>query len=268
MPKIRANGIDLHYESRGTGEPLLLIAGFACDHLIWSQVDHSLASKYRVITFDNRGVGQSSAPDSPCSIRQMAEDAAALLDGIGTSPVHVAGHSMGGQIAMELALSHPEMVRSLLLLSSSARCDERGKSLIATLGELPRLVDPRTSARLIMPWLYTNAFFSQPGAADLLVQWFLECPFPPTPQGTYHQSRAISAYDASGRLGAIRCPTLVLVGDEDILLPPAFSEQLAQGIASAELVVLKGTGHGLLIESPKEVARAMLDFLAKTLPSG
>src|ERR1700687_458560 len=134
MPTIRANGIQLFYEACGSGELLLLIPGFACDHSIWSQVVPSLASQYRVVSFDNRGVGQSSAPDIRYSIREMADDAAALLEQIGARQAHVAGHSMGGLIAQELALAHPSKVRSLLLLSSCAKSDERGKALIETFG--------------------------------------------------------------------------------------------------------------------------------------
>src|SRR5262249_50879893 len=159
----RANEIELYYEDHGSGEPLLLISGFACDHAIWGKVEPDLVQKYRVISFDNRGGGQSSAPDCPYSIKQMAEDAAVLLDAISISQAHVVGHSMGGMIAQELALAHPDKLRSLLLLSSCCKIDQRGKELIEAFGELPRLVDATTNARLIMPWLYTNAFYSQPG---------------------------------------------------------------------------------------------------------
>jgi pimeloyl-ACP methyl ester carboxylesterase len=263
MPTIRVSEKPLFYQAAGSGEPLLLIAGFACDHSIWSQVVPPLAAKYRVLSFDNRGSGQSPAPDGPLGIRQMAEDAAAVLDAVAAGPAHVAGHSMGGQIAQELALAYPDRVRSLLLLSSCAKTDERGKALIESFGDLPRLVDARTTARLIMPWLYTNAFYAKPGAVDQLVSVLLAYPYPPSPEGMYAQSRAIAACDTSARLGAIRCPTFVLVGKEDVLLPCAFSEQLAGGIPGAELVVLKGTGHGLLVESPEAVAGAMLSFLAR-----
>lgn len=262
MPTVRANGINLYYEVRGAGEPLLLIAGFACDHAIWSMLVPSLARKYQVISFDNRGVGQSSSPDGPYSVQQMAEDVAALLGQIGVDHAHVAGHSMGGQIAQELALAYPDKVRSLMLVASSAMTDERGRAIIETFGDLPRLVEPRTNARLIMPWLYTNGFLATPGAVEQLLEAMTESPFPPTPQGMYHQSRAIGAFDASTRLGAIRCPTLVLAGGEDILLPPRLSEELAADIPSAVLVVLQKAGHGLLIESPDAVAKGLLDFLS------
>ena len=266
MPNVQVNGIDLYVETHGDGEPLLLIAGFACDHSMWADVVGALAGHYRVIVFDNRGVGRSAAPDSPCTIRMMAGDAAALLDAIGVGPVHVAGHSMGGQIAQELALARPGQVRSLMLLSCSARCDERNKAILETWGELPRAVEPRLMARLLLPWLYSNAFFTKPGAVEQLLTLLLDNPYPPTPQGIYHQSRAVGDFDTTSRLGEIGCPTLVLVGKEDVLLPVPFSEQLARGIPGAELVVMEKAGHGLLVESPEGVARAMLGFLSRTRP--
>jgi 3-oxoadipate enol-lactonase len=262
MPTIEANGSRLSYESTGAGEPILLISGFACDHLMWGKIAPRLAKKYRVVTYDNRGTGESSDLNGPCSIRDLADDATRLMDAVGIKKAHVAGHSMGGMIVQELALAYPERVQSLVLLASCAKCDERGKAIIEMFGDMPRLVDPPTSARLIMPWLYTNSFYSTPGAVASLVKWLLECPSPPTAQAMYHQSRAISACDTTSRLGAIRCPTLVLAGDEDILLPVSFSKELAQAIAGAKLVVLPGTGHGMLIETPEQVVAAMIEFLS------
>jgi pimeloyl-ACP methyl ester carboxylesterase len=261
MPKVHANGIDLYYETKGTGEPLLLIAGFACDLTIWSKGVSSLASSYRVILFDNRGVGRSSAPDSPYTISEMAEDAAALLNAIGVPQAHVAGHSMGGQIALELALAHPEKVRSLMLLASCARPDARNQAIIESWGDLPRQVDPATAARLSLPWIYTTRFYAIPGAIQQVIDLIVANPFPPPAHGIYHQSRAISRFDATGRLNRIHCPTLVLVGQEDVLLPVAFSEQLAREIPGAQLVVLED-GHGFVIESAEAVAEAMQEFLS------
>jgi pimeloyl-ACP methyl ester carboxylesterase len=263
MPKVQVNGIEIYYEVRGSGEPLLLIAGFACDLTIWSLVAPSLASKYRVITFDNRGVGRSSAPDRPYSIQQMAEDASGLLDQLDLRQAHVAGHSMGGQIAQELALTHPEKVRSLMLLASCAKPDERNRAIIESWGELPRQVDAVTGARLSLPWIYTHRFYARSGVIEKVIDLIAANPFPPTPHGIFHQSRAVSQFDALARVGSIHCPTLVLVGREDILLPLAFSEELTRGIPGAELGVLGETGHGLLIESPEPVAQAMLGFVAK-----
>jgi 3-oxoadipate enol-lactonase len=265
MPKVQGNGIEIFYEEKGSGEPLLLIAGFACDHTNWSQMIPLLASRYRVVVFDNRGVGQSSAPDTPYSIRQMAEDAAGLLDAIGLNRVHVAGHSMGGQIAQELALAHPERVGSLTLLSSCAKVDERGKAVIESWGDLPRLVDPVTGLRLSFPWIYTSHFYATPGAIESVIEEVFSNPFPPSPLGIYQQSRAITNCDTSTRLDGIQCPTLVVVGNEDILSRVSFSEQLVQGIRGAELVILKKCAHGLPTESPEATAAVMLDFLSRKL---
>src|SRR5262249_48682323 len=188
--------------------------------------------------------GRRRAPASPYTIRAMAGDGAGLLDGLGVGQAHVAGYSMGGQIAQELALARPGLVRSLMLLSCCARCDERNKAVIQTWGELPGVVEPRLMARLLLPWLYTNAFFTKPGAVEQLLTLLLGNPYPPTPEGVYHQSRAVGDFDTTSRLGEIGCPTLVLVGKEDVLLPVPFSEQLARGIPGAELVVMEKTGHG------------------------
>jgi len=263
MPLVRANGIDVYYEVKGAGEPLLLIAGFACDHTIWSEIVADLAAHFRVVVFDNWGVGQSLSANSTTTIRQMAKDAAGLLDAIGLGPVHVAGHSMGGLIAQELALARPKQVRSLTLLSTCAELDARGKAIIESWGDLPRQVDPTTATRLILPWMYTNSYYAKPGAIDQIIKQILANPFPPSVVGIHGQSRAISACDTSDRLSDIHCPTLVVVGREDILLPVEFANQLVRGIEGAELVVLEKTGHGLLIESPRAVKAAMLDFLKR-----
>jgi pimeloyl-ACP methyl ester carboxylesterase len=263
VPKIRANGIDLYYEIKGAGEPLLLIGGFGCDHTIWSQVAGAFSSRYAAISFDNRGMGQSSPSAAPYSIRDLADDAGALLDVLGIEQAHVAAHSMGGQIAQELALARSNRVRSLLLLSSCAKCDERNQSLIAEHGKLPASADIKTCALLIMPWLYTNAFYSRPGAIEDLLDWILKYPFPPAAVELERQSHAIIAFDARDRIGGIECPTLVLVGEEDVMIPPLFSRNLAKSIPNAELQILPGTGHGFLVESPATVAGVMLDFLSK-----
>src|SRR5262249_38438848 len=141
--------------------------------------------------------------------------------------------------------------------------DERGKAIIAMWGELPRLVDAVPTTRLILPWVYTAGYFAKPGAIERLMALILANPFPPDAQALYLQSQAISTCDTSDRLSELQCPTGVVVGSEDILLPVVFSQQLAQGIRGAELVVLEKTGHGLLIESPNGVATAMLDFLSR-----
>lgn len=268
MPTVQANGFDIYFEVHGQGEPLLLIAGFACDHTIWSLVVADLARHYRVVVFDNRGTGQSSGA-AISGIGELAEDAAGLLAALGLDGAHVAGHSMGGMIAQELALLQPQRVRTLSLIASCARVDARGRAIIEAWGQMPRLVEPAFAARLVLPWMYTNAFFARPGAAEDAVAQIVACQFPPSAEAIFRQSQAISAFDSSDRLINMDCPTLVLVGHDDILFPIPFAEKLAHGIRGAELVVVENTGHGLLIETPVPVAGAMLDFLQrKGVPTG
>ncbi|MBW4562113.1 MAG: alpha/beta hydrolase [Mojavia pulchra JT2-VF2] len=268
MPRIHINGIDLFYDIQGIGEPLLLIAGFMCDYTYWSLLMPSLVKQYQVIRFDNRGIGRTSAPDSPYSIQQMASDAAALLEQIGTKKVYIAGHSMGGQIAQELALAYPEKVQSLILLSSLAKGDALFNSIITTWGDLPSTLDLKLYEQVILPWVFTDAFYSIPGMIEMIVNMAINYPFPPTPHGLYHQSRAILGSDTTDRLKDIHCPTLVLVGTQDILTPVKFSEQLAQSIPNAELVVLDRGGHGFLVEFPDAVVAAMLKFLLRLPENG
>jgi 3-oxoadipate enol-lactonase len=262
---IQVNGIDLFYNIEGSSdnESLLLIAGFDSDSSTWAAMMRSLVKQYQVLRFDNRGVGRSSAPDSPYSIKQMAADAAALLDYLSISKVHVAGHSMGGQIAQELALAHPEKIQSLIVLSSWTKADEKFNSLIEMFGDLARRVERTLYLRVLLPWLFTDTFYSTPEVMKQLIDLIENYPFPPTPHGLYHQSRAILTSDTSDRLADIHCPTLVMVGKKDLLTPVRFSEQLAQGIPNAELAILEHGGHAFVVESADTVAKVMLDFLAK-----
>ncbi|MEH2456575.1 alpha/beta fold hydrolase [Nostoc sp.] len=267
MPKVQINGIDLFYDIKGSDEPLLLIAGFLCDHAYWSLIMPSLISHYQVIRLDNRGMGRSSAPESPYSLKQMASDVAALLDRIAIDKVHLVGHSMGGQIAQELVLAHPQKVQSLMLLSSLAKGDGLFNSIIETWGDLCGNVDLKLYEKVILPWIFTDTFYSIPGMIEGLIEFAIRYPFFPATHSIYHHSRAMLDFDTTDRLQQIHCPTLVLVGKQDILTPLKFSQQLAQGIPNAELLVLERGGHGFLIESPDAVVSAMLNFLRKLKPT-
>jgi pimeloyl-ACP methyl ester carboxylesterase len=261
MPKIQLHGIDLFYDIKGTGEPLLFISGFLCDHSYWSLLMPSLTAQYQVIRFDNRGMGRSSAPDSPYSILDMAHDTAALLEHLGIDQVHVAGHSMGGQIAQELALTYPQTVKSLILLASLAKGDERFHSIIQSWGDLAQKVDMTLFQQLIFPWMFSDNFYAMPEMIEQLIEWAVYYPFAPQVHSIYHQSRAILDGDTTNRLHNILCPTFVLAGKQDILTPVKFSQQLAAGIPGAKLSFIDGGSHGFIIESPKIVATAILNFL-------
>src|SRR2546425_7881903 len=125
MPKVTVNGIRMFYEETGGGEPLILIMGFGGDHLAWAFQVRALAEHYRVVTFDNRGAGQSDAPEPPYTIRTMADDTAGLIPALRVERAHGVGGSLGGMIAHELALAYPGRVRGLHPGGTPARPDTR-----------------------------------------------------------------------------------------------------------------------------------------------
>lgn len=264
MPIAQVNGIELFYTVQGENinPPLLLISGFNSDSSAWASVMSLLVKHYQVIRFDNRGIGRSTAPDHPYTVQQMAADTAALLDSLSIETAHIAGHSMGGQIAQELALAYPGKVQSLSLLSCWAQRDAKFNSLIQLFGDLAQQLDSRLYHQILVPWLFTESFYSIPDLMDQLLAWIDSQPFPPTPHGLYHQSRAVLTSGTIDRLAQIHCPTLVLVGQEDLLTPVRFSQQLAEGIPGAELVVIEQGGHSFIVETPVAVGQAMLRFLA------
>lgn len=263
MPTIRVNNIDLYFEIEGQGQPLLLLAGYSCDHTQWASVANVLRRSYQVIAVDNRGIGRSSSPDEPYSAAQMADDALALLDHLGIGQAYVAGHSFGGQIAQELTIHYPKRVRALLLLSTFAELNEKQKTLLNAFGEIPNQLPFDLLVRVVLPWMFTDEFYATPGAIEQVVANLQANPFPPTAHGLYRQSRAVSASNTTARLDAITCATLVLTGREDLLIPVHCGERLAKGIRNCALVVLEKAGHDFLTERPNDVANAMMAFLAK-----
>ena len=147
MPKVRVGDIEMYYAEAGSGEPLLLIMGFGGDHLAWAFQVPTLAQRHRVIAFDNRGAGQTDAPDHPYTTRMMADDACGLLDALNIDRAHVIGVSMGGMIAQELALNHPDRLRSLHLGCSLARPDAYMQALIGAWREIRTRLDREASLR-------------------------------------------------------------------------------------------------------------------------
>jgi pimeloyl-ACP methyl ester carboxylesterase len=264
MPHLQVNDIELFYEIRGTGEPILLIAGYMCDHAYWSLLVPALVKQYQIIRFDNRGIGRSSSTkNSPCTIPQMASDTAVLLDKLGIEKAHIIGHSMGGQIAQELALAHPEKIKTLTLLATWAKGDRHFHSIIEMWGDLAAKLDLALYQKVILPWIFSDDFYSQSEMIEMLIEIAIRHPFPPQPEILYQHSQAILASDTIDRLHKIKSPTLIVAGENDILTPVKFSQQLAQNIPHSELFVLNHGRHGMVIESPDEVILMILKFLKK-----
>jgi len=275
MSIARIGSLDFYYEEHGTGEPLLLIMGLAADSTAWMFQVPEFSQHYRTIDFDNRGVGRSAKPPGPYTISEMADDAAGLLDVLHVPRAHVVGVSMGGMIAQELALRHPERVRGLVLACTYPEPDpdvERNRRLsveqlggsVGPGGEVqidPKAVNPMDFVQRLLPLVFNQEFIAK--ELPKLMQVFsgaLQYGF--SMDAVLAQVGAVMGHKATDRLGKITAPTLVITGDADRLIAPANSELLAKTIPGAKLVKIPGGSHGFNFETPEVFNRAVLDFLA------
>ncbi len=266
MPTAKVGDINIYYESHGDGEALLLIMGYGQYSAHWSPLIPPLSQEYRVISFDNRGTGRSDKPETPYTIKMMADDAKGLLEAIGVDSAHVFGVSMGGMISQEFALNHPNKLRSLML-----GCTQCGgtKAILANQEALAFLFSPEMAklpveerARETVPWLWTQEFIDKnPEAVELYVA--VTSKYPTPTHGYACQAQAIMGHDTYERLPQIEVPTLVIAGSADRLIPAENSRILASRIPNAELVILENAGHGFFGDAAAESTRIILDFLRR-----
>jgi 3-oxoadipate enol-lactonase len=275
MSIAKVGAIDLYYDEQGSGDPLLLVMGLAADSAAWLFQVPDFARHYRTIVFDNRGVGRSAKPPGPYTIHEMADDTAGLLDVLGIARAHVVGVSMGGMIAQELALRHPDRVRGLVLACTYPEPDaevERQRQFsmaqfggtVAADGEMRidlTALDPMLFFQHLLPRVFNQAFIDQ--ELPKLMQLFsgaLQYGF--SMEAILGQVAAVMGHRATDRLHQIRARTLVITGDADLLIPPANSRVLAEHIPNAKLVTIPGGSHGFNFETPEIFNREVLDFLA------
>jgi 3-oxoadipate enol-lactonase len=264
MPFAAVNGIRLYYEWHGREgrPPLVLVMGLGGDSTAWPFQVAAFAEQHRVLVFDNRGTGQSDAPDVPYTTRGMAEDLLGLLDALGVERAHLLGLSLGGAIAQEAVLAAPGRVASLQLHATWAGPHPYFQALVGAV-RMARLQFGRQGFyRALSVWLFTpECFASQPELVELVVQRATHHPHPVALHAYLRQTEAALGHDARDRLHRIRCPTLVAVGGQDIVTPPALGEELAGRIPGARFSCLPGVGHGALWEAPGMFNRVCLDFL-------
>ena len=253
-----ADGTTLYYETWGRGEPLLLISGLATDLRIWACQRMAFGRRFRCIALDNRGSGRSDKPDGPYSLEQMATDAIAVLDAEGVGRAHVVGHSMGSYIAQVLAVEHPDRVRSLTLAGTACRHQPWRLELLGRWKETAQNHGVHAWARRAFPYLlgprtaWTLGLF-----INLLWPVILQQPA----HGFDAQLEAILAAPDCSRLAGIAVPTLVVCGSRDTLTTMADAAEVAELIPRAELISLKGAGHGLMIEAAPDFNEVVLGFL-------
>lgn len=265
MPKVKANGIELYYEVHGEGRPLILISGLGYPLWQWHKMVPYLAEYFKVITFDNRGVGQSDKPAGAYTAQMLAADTVGLLDPLGIDKAIVAGHSMGGFIAQAMTLDFPQRVEKLILCSTNFG----GPHHVPVTPEGMKVLTDVASDALTR---FKNGLVvsTAPGWAEknpeMIAKWIKWRVANPVELGPYQSQLAIglgllpAAAAFETKLPAINIPTLILFGEHDKVVPPANAELLSKQLSNSQVVIFPNAGHFFPIEIPEAASRAIIEF--------
>jgi pimeloyl-ACP methyl ester carboxylesterase len=263
MPTVRVNGVNLHYIEAGSGPETIVFAhGLIMDSESYREQLRYFSDRYRVIAYDHRGHGRSEVPSSGYEMDTIADDAAQLIEHLG-APVHFGGLSMGGFVGLRLAARRPELLRSLTLMATSADALE-GDSKVrrAITATVVRAFGFGPLARRIVPFMYGATYLGGSANYDWAVRYVRQLPRTLWRPMVAVMERPSVAHE----LAKITVPTLVIVGDQDTLLPPENSLRLAAGIPGAKLVRLPDTGHLITDENPRAANEAIDAFLKSLAP--
>jgi pimeloyl-ACP methyl ester carboxylesterase len=254
--------VRIAYELRGNGPPLLLVHGLGYDHRGWGPLPPLLVDDFRLVLIDNRGVGESDAPEGPYTVAELAADAVAVLDAAGIERAHVVGVSLGGFIAQDLAISHAGRVDRLVLLSTSPGGPNQYPMPPETVESFRAYMSLERDAALrqaVENSLGDRAVRERPDLVDEVYAYRDECAPPLEPWQA--QLHAGAEFDAFDRIPEIAAPTLALTGGADVVIDPRNSELLAEWIPAARLQVVPDRGHLLYWEEPQLVASTVREFL-------
>jgi 3-oxoadipate enol-lactonase len=249
--------VKLAWESQGGGAPVLLVHGLGYTREGWGPLPGLLARRYRVLSYDNRGIGESDIPPGPYTVDELAADAVQVLDEAGVERAHVVGASLGGMVAQLLAAERPERVERLVLAGTTpggARALPLPQQTLALMAEAPALAPDVALRRFV-----ENAL--APGSPLVDEVYAYRQAHPPDPLGWAAQAAAGAAWDADGRLARITAPTLVVAGTADAVVDPRNAELLAAEIPNAELRLVDGAGHLPFWERAEEFAELVERFL-------
>jgi pimeloyl-ACP methyl ester carboxylesterase len=262
MPSVSSNGVNIHYEVRGSGEPLLLIMGITAPGSVWEKHVAAWEGDFSCILVDNRGVGQSDIPPGPYTSLQMAEDCVAVLDHLGLAAAHVAGVSMGSIIAQQIAIHYPTKVKSLVLMCPWARCDHMAKTIFEHMVTCKQKFTAAEFSRYIQLLIFSKSTWDNNYSSMVEDQQkALLDPNPQTLEGLQGQAAACIGHNALDHLPSISCPTLVLGGTADQFTPQWMTEEVASSIPGSELVLYPGAGHAFHWECLEEFNATVLKWL-------
>lgn len=260
MPFIKANDIEIYYELHGEGTPVVMIGGFTTDHSSWKDYIGPLSKDYQLLLFDNRGSGQTDAPEIPYSLEMMAEDTVALMEALNIPDAHFVGHSMGGAIVMQMCIQHRDKVRKAMIAGSCAIIPQTARlQILSNRKFFESGTPPELIIESLLPWLYSNTFLSDPENIKNKVHEMLHKPYPQSPAGYYGQMDALMGFDLRENLKQIEAKTLIVAADEDLFIPHSH-HLLMKHIPEARLAMIKEQGHLFNVERPNEVIELIRKF--------
>jgi len=263
MPYYTTNKTNIYYELHGSGPPILLIAGMSSDSKSWQFILKKLAKHYTLIIFDNRGCGRSDQKGE-FSLSQLAEDAVALVEMLGYEKLHLIGHSMGGMIAQELVLAHPDRIDKLVLASTSPKLSTKAKGILDDLhNKWLEGYDLSEWFRLMFKWLFTADAIANKKFMDAAIIFALSYPYPQSMGGFTAQLGAIISFDAVDRISNIKNKTLILSGREDILIPFDESQQLRTIEGDTTFKIIENAAHSIHAEQPDRFVEVVREFLSE-----
>lgn len=263
MSTAKIGDISMNYTLHGSGEPVVLIGGYASGYWqSWTKYLPILGARHRVLAFDSRGSGSSDAPDSPYTVKMMADDTLGLMDHLGIERAHIIGRSLGGCIAQEIALRRPQAVRSLTMTSTLARMGNRGKALVAHWIDTVTVLGFPKFFEYLMTYFYSAGFYdSRADEVQRAVDGLLSAPR--SVHGFRHTGHAVVTHDVMDRLSAIAVPTLLLCGADDLITPASHTQEIGRRIPGAEVRIIPQAAHGFLTERP-ESFDLIVDFIQRT----
>jgi pimeloyl-ACP methyl ester carboxylesterase len=269
MPTIRVNGVELYYESTGSGPQTVVFShGLLMSADMFREQVRFLSPRYRVVAYDHRGQGRSDLTARAHDMDTLAADAASLIEALGVAPCHFAGLSMGGFVALRLAARRPELLRSCILLETSAEPEPpQNVSRYRTLSWALRLFGTGAVTDKVMPIMFGKTFLADPARAELRAKWrgrLLAL------RRSIHRAvtGVIERRGVEDELQKISMPTLILVGEEDVATPPPKAERLHAAIRGSRMIRIPRAGHSSTIENPSAVNAALGDFLSSTGTDG